>query len=240
MKNKLILLIILSFWLNGVFAQNLKLVNSELEKTVKVSEVEDVVTVKTYVKNTGNENLTVKVMEVGRALADDNMFITYCWGDLCVPSEPNRESEVNSLEPDASSELKIDMKTDKNIGASSVSYRVFATNTTDALEVTFKVNVTDGTASVIKNVYAAKSATLSQPYPNPASGATTINYHIPSTFKKAALKVFDMFGKEVGKYEIQNNADSINLNLRKLRTGLYFCSLEVDNKVTSTQRLLVN
>jgi hypothetical protein len=241
MKTKYFLLVFLILMNSlGVIAQNLRLVNLQNEKTVKITDVNDYVEVKAFVKNVSSSPLNVKVMETGRAVASEKVRINYCWGGLCVPSVKDMESEAEQIGVNAESELKVDLYPENTTGANQVSYRIFPVGSLEALDVTFKINVTSGSTSITRLVNNATGATLSQPYPNPSSSLSTLNYHIPGNYKKAFLVIFDMFGKEVARIELERANDAVSINVKKLNPGLYFCSLEVDNKLVSSQRLLVN
>lgn len=86
---------------------------------------------------------------------------------------------------------------------------------------------------------------LLQNYPNPFNPSTTISFSIPSdSFVK--LKVFNVLGELVntlkneflqkGDYKIVLQADSGNLNLS---SGVYFYSLEADNRFITKKMLLI-
>lgn len=241
MKAKYFLLIFLILINSlGVIAQNLRLVNLQNDKTVKLTEVNDYIEAKAFIKNISSSALDVKVMETGRTVASDKVRINYCWGGLCVPSMKEMESEAEQIGANGESELKVDLYPENTTGANQVSYRVFPVGSIEALDVTFKVNVTSGSTSITRSVNNATGATLSQPYPNPSSSSSTLNYHIPGNYKKAFLVIFDMFGKEVARTELERANDAVSINVKRLNAGLYFCSLEVDSKLVSSQRLLVN
>jgi hypothetical protein len=242
MKTKYFLLVFLILINSSlsIIAQNLRLVNLQNEKTVKLSEVNDYIEAKAFIKNVSSKVLDVKVMETGRTVASDKVRINYCWGGLCVPSVKDVESEAEQIGVNAESELKVDLYPENTIGANQVSYRVFPVGSLEALDITFKLNVTSGSVSITRSINNATGATLSQPYPNPSSSSSTLNYHIPGNYKKAFLVIFDMFGKEVARTELERPSDAVSINVKRLTPGLYFCSLEVDNKLVSSQRLLVN
>ncbi|MCS6903809.1 MAG: T9SS type A sorting domain-containing protein [Bacteroidia bacterium] len=241
MKVKYFLLIFLILInTGGILAQNLRLVNLQNEKNVKLADVSEFVEVKAFVKNVSSSPLNVKVMEIGRNVASDKVRINYCWAGLCLPSVKDVESEAEQIAANAESELKVDVYPENTVGLNQVTYRVFPVGSIEALDVTFKVNITTGSTSITRSINNATGATLSQPYPNPSSSISTINYHIPGNYKKAFLVVFDIFGKEIARLELERPSDAISLNVKKFNPGLYFCCLEVDNKVVSSQRLLVN
>ncbi|MCB9364694.1 MAG: T9SS type A sorting domain-containing protein [Flavobacteriales bacterium] len=73
-------------------------------------------------------------------------------------------------------------------------------------------------------------------YPNPASNNVTIDYSIS---KNGSLIMHDLVGKEVARYSLVKNANKLNINVNNLKSGVYFYSVMIDNKVLKTERLIV-
>lgn len=78
-------------------------------------------------------------------------------------------------------------------------------------------------------------------YPNPFNNFTTIEYVIEeNTFVR--INIYNIFGqkiqtlvneeKGIGKYKINFNADNLS-------SGIYFCSMQYDNKIITTKMLLL-
>jgi hypothetical protein len=84
------------------------------------------------------------------------------------------------------------------------------------------------------NVFA-----VGQNIPNPFSGKTRINYSVPQE-GKASFALYNMLGKAVieKKYEAHRGANEIEINSRDLAEGIYFYTIEFNNK-TITKRMIV-
>jgi len=94
-----------------------------------------------------------------------------------------------------------------------------------------------GKTSANPMVSAAK---LYQNIPNPFDEQTEIKFFIPSSTVKASIKVYDMTGKELMKFEIRDRENgSLIINARQLQPGMYMYSLIVDGKEIATHRMII-
>lgn len=75
-------------------------------------------------------------------------------------------------------------------------------------------------------------------YPNPSNLSITLKYDL-SESDNALLVVFDVAGKIVAKYEMENsiNEKSINLDVSE---GVYFAQLIINNSIVQIRKLIVN
>jgi len=110
--------------------------------------------------------------------------------------------------------------------------------------------VTGGLAGINKfNSEQSIEFKLYQNYPNPFNPATRINYELRSALGRTnyvTLKVYDIFGKKIktlvnenktaGSYEISFSAADGGLNLP---SGVYFYSLEINDIVVDSKKLLL-
>ncbi len=84
---------------------------------------------------------------------------------------------------------------------------------------------------------------LKQNYPNPFNPKTTIQFSIPEQ-GNVALKIFDIQGREyvTGINNIQLNPGTFSFSFdgTNLSSGIYFCSLIVNNKMVSTKKMILN
>lgn len=81
---------------------------------------------------------------------------------------------------------------------------------------------------------------LEQNAPNPAVGATTINYHVPSFRNNASIVICDAGGRKVWTGSItKTGKGQFSLNPRALEQGIYFYSLIVDGQQISTKKMII-
>jgi hypothetical protein len=85
------------------------------------------------------------------------------------------------------------------------------------------------------------SILLSNSFPNPFNPATTITYEIPSR-SRVTLKVFNLLGEEVATLvdgEVSAGRHSEIWNATGIASGVYFCRLQVGERVITSKLLLM-
>jgi hypothetical protein len=81
---------------------------------------------------------------------------------------------------------------------------------------------------------------LYQNKPNPFHDRTEIDYYIPTNCTQASIIVFDMQGKLIKTFSLeQKEKGSIKIEGSSLRPGMYMYSLIVDNKEIDTKRMIL-
>ena len=80
---------------------------------------------------------------------------------------------------------------------------------------------------------------ISEPYPNPAKTNAYINYNI-SANDKAYIQIYNIYGKIEKQFNINGNNGVLNMNISDLPSGMYFCILNINGKVSNTNRLIVS
>ncbi len=84
-----------------------------------------------------------------------------------------------------------------------------------------------------------KAFALSQNVPNPFSENTTISYTIPATAGKAILAVFDLNGKMLLQYNLQQGKNTIVVKGNTLTAGMYLYSLIADGQEVLSKRMVL-
>lgn len=80
---------------------------------------------------------------------------------------------------------------------------------------------------------------LEQNTPNPFNSITSINYYLPDEVQNAAIIIYDLQGKQVKKYNIQNSgAGNIEVNLEDLYKGMYLYGLLIDGQTSATLKMI--
>jgi len=82
---------------------------------------------------------------------------------------------------------------------------------------------------------------LEQNYPNPFNQSTTINYTLPQHFHSAKMIIIDMSGKTVKQVPLpsESGRNSVKIDAGSLPAGTYFYSLNVDNSVIDTKKMIL-
>lgn len=82
---------------------------------------------------------------------------------------------------------------------------------------------------------------MEQNLPNPFSTETVIKYTLPQAVSSAYLAVFDLSGKQVGTFAInQKGNGSVSIGADKLAAGIYLYSIVADGKALATKRMMVS
>lgn len=99
----------------------------------------------------------------------------------------------------------------------------------------YKANLNNG----IKSVKNIKNNNLSN-YPNPtANNSTTIEYQLPQGEREGSIVVYDINGREVKKFRVDNNFNNIVLSTQDLQAGTYFYSLQTSQGVVGSKKMVV-
>lgn len=80
---------------------------------------------------------------------------------------------------------------------------------------------------------------LDQNIPNPFTNETVINYTLPQQVQNAALVVYDLSGKQISSFALNNGGSSITLSSEKLAAGIYIYSVMADGKILDSKRMVV-
>lgn len=76
-------------------------------------------------------------------------------------------------------------------------------------------------------------------YPNPAKSYTVVEYYVENLNTNCVLKFYCYSGKLLKEYIINDIHGYINVPLETFSSGLYICSLECENKVLESVRLII-
>lgn len=76
-------------------------------------------------------------------------------------------------------------------------------------------------------------------YPNPFSTTTTIEINISGEIENTLLKIYDLVGKELKSFAIQNSGRFI-FHRNGLTNGIYFCTLIDGEKIITTKKLIIS
>jgi hypothetical protein len=81
---------------------------------------------------------------------------------------------------------------------------------------------------------------MDQNEPNPFTNETVISYNIPQQVNNAYLAVYDLSGKQITTFPIeQKGASSMTITSEKLSAGIYIYSIIGDNKVMDSKKMIV-
>jgi len=76
-------------------------------------------------------------------------------------------------------------------------------------------------------------------YPNPSSEYTTIEYEFPQGINQGEIAIYDLNGREIKRYSIDNTFKNLILYNNDLSSGTYMYSLEAKGKVIEAKKMLI-
>ena len=243
MKKTLLLSLLFSLIMGGLFAQSLQLTYKEgiitNDQVVTVlTDPDDLTSVEVFlnVKNIGNDSISVKVKRYNISLVDET-DILYCWGQSCYGA--------NTLfPPDV---VRLGSQQDNN--SFHGDYLHYGIQGTSKVRFTFfdEMNPDDSTSLVIHYTLGylgidanAKAVTsISNVYPNPATTASYVDYKLPKSAMGASLRVSNLLGVTVMEIPLDRNEGKATINVSNLKEGIYFYSLIVNNSAMHTRKFVV-
>ena len=86
------------------------------------------------------------------------------------------------------------------------------------------------------NIYEIHKLKL---YPNPVSDRLFIEYDVIFV-KEAKLQIYNSIGAIVYTKTLEEKTDNLEVNVSEYKSGLYFCSLQIDGKLLKTKKILIN
>ena len=75
--------------------------------------------------------------------------------------------------------------------------------------------------------------------PNPASSRATFVYSLPEKTFSAEIRITNMLGELVEKYQIAPGSNSVEVDCSGFRNGIYFYSLITDNSIVNTKKMVI-
>jgi N-acetylneuraminic acid mutarotase len=76
-------------------------------------------------------------------------------------------------------------------------------------------------------------------YPNPTSNTTTIDYQLPSGNQQGEIVFYDLQGKEIKRFHLDNTSNSLLLSTSDLPAGTYYYHLQTANNTSAGKKLVV-
>ncbi len=86
---------------------------------------------------------------------------------------------------------------------------------------------------------ATVSEHLSHNRPNPVTNYTTIAYQLPNNYNKASIELYDLTGRKINHYTLQDTKGTLEVDASELSTGTYLYTLTVDGQRISSKKMMV-
>ncbi len=189
------------------------------------------------IKNVSSQEVVVKCRKIEiEVLA--NTSNTFCWGLCYAPSVFLSPLTITIAPGDTTQEFSGHYMPGGNEGITKMGYSFFdIDNPNDSIY--FYVNY-NGTYSVGIEDQIAETAYVSNPYPNPANSMVNFDYQLPAGTIEAKIKVHNLLGAKVKELNISGMEGKVTINVDDLNDGIYFYSVNIDNVVVETKRLVIS
>ncbi len=80
---------------------------------------------------------------------------------------------------------------------------------------------------------------ISNSYPNPTNGVTTIHYKLPPGVNEGEIVFYNLQGIEVKRYKVDRTFNNLQLDASALSSGAYLYHLITSNNPTSAKKMIV-
>ena len=94
-----------------------------------------------------------------------------------------------------------------------------------------------GPTSIVKN--NSTTNTMPNAYPNPTSTQITIPYTLSSSDTKGKINIYDINGKIVKEYNVDNTFDNFILDTQEFSAGTYYYNLTTSSGVSDSKKIIV-
>jgi hypothetical protein len=121
------------------------------------------------------------------------------------------------------------------MGTSTLKYVFFLENNPND-KVSFVVRYVVSPSSIDD---LASKISFGNAYPNPATNKVSFNFNFPSGVQKATLKIFNLLGQAVIEHQIYETNGKLEIPVDQLNEGVYLYSLNVNNNVIHTKKLII-
>lgn len=189
------------------------------------------------IENTTTQELGIMVQRQLVTLLN-NATTVFCIGDACLDADASIFPEIipaggSLTHADAGDRsFHIFYNPNGSVGISLLKFTFFD-QTTPSISKSVYIKL-DNTISV--NETTANNSLSA--YPNPASNRVTIEHNLPSNPFGAQLIIRNITGVSVYKTPI-GNTNRTNISLEGFTPGIYFYSIEVNNKSIITKKLII-
>ncbi len=95
-----------------------------------------------------------------------------------------------------------------------------------------------GPTSIVKN-NSTTTNTLPNAYPNPTSTQITIPYTLTNSDTKGKINIYDINGKILREYNVDNTFEILILDTQEFSAGTYYYNLTSNSGVSDAKKIIV-
>ncbi len=233
---KIITIVFLALTANPLFSQNSYFEFTNLQTDVW-GNANDQMVGRAYIRNITNDTMRVKVRRSPVSLVQGSSH-SFCW-DVCYTSYTSESVHSVTMVPDSVyTNFYADFLPNGNVGISSIRYCFFDEDVlTDSICVIAYFNAS---ATGIESAILPEGNYITDVFPNPSNGISQLIYSVKKDAGSSKLEMHNILGSLVKVIDLKEKNGTVKLPLEEVGSGIYFCSLVVDNKTISTKKLVVS
>ncbi len=80
---------------------------------------------------------------------------------------------------------------------------------------------------------------ISNPYPNPATSSTRIDYNFPNGVNEGEIIFYDLQGKEIKRFKVDKTFDHLLISTADIPAGTYFYQLQCNSQFSEGKKMVV-
>lgn len=100
----------------------------------------------------------------------------------------------------------------------------------------YSLQGTLSTPELINNSVISESLKI---FPNPTNGATTIEYKLPNSVNFGNIEIYDLNGRLIKNYMVENTFQNIRINNGELSAGTYIYCLKAGSKIIDSRQIII-
>ncbi|MBL7891423.1 MAG: T9SS type A sorting domain-containing protein [Bacteroidia bacterium] len=89
-----------------------------------------------------------------------------------------------------------------------------------------------------ENILSQQSL-VSNPYPNPSTQSATIDYQLPDHINRGEIVFYNLQGKEVKRFTVDNTFDSLHISATDISAGTYYYLLVTESGSSTGKKMVV-
>ncbi len=242
MKKLLLAALTISILATFSFAQSFELYHEEeLFQSGGIVVVPDDVSASLMLAHMSIKNISA-VSKVVKAKKEEISVVpgsvnTFCWF-LCWEPTIFVSPFGVTIEPGiTNNEFSGDYMPLNNAGVTIMRYTFFdEANPNDSIH--FYTHFNAGTIGM--DELTNENVSFSNPYPNPARSQVSFDYTLPLSVNTASLKIHNLLGSIVKEQRISDRSGKITIDVSDLNEGFYFYSVQANNEILETKRLVIS
>ena len=233
---KIITISFLALIASPLFSQNSNFEFSNLQIDLW-GNANDQMTGRAYIKNITNDTMHVKVRRYPISVVSGSSN-SFCW-DVCYTSITSESVHSVTMIPDSVyPNFYADFLPNGNVGLSSIKYCFFDEDViTDSICLIAYFNAS---ATGIETGTLPEGNYITDVFPNPSNGTAQLIYSVKKDAASSKIEIHNILGSLVKVIDLKEKAGNVKLPLEDVGSGIYFCSLVVENKTISTKKLVVS